>query len=146
MDETDGFVIDDEHAIGPLSDLGWQVSTVSWRQTQTAWSEFDVVIIRSTWDYMNDVPFFLDTLERIDRQSLLANRLDLIQWNLAGLPLRLTNGHVQPEILGKKILTVTAVLLNSRGVALARGYCLTRTRHQYIPVVSSSTSCLVRSW
>ena len=83
LDETGDFVIDDEHAIEPLSELGWLVSTVSWRQTHRPWSDFDAVIIRSTWDYWNDVPAFLDTLDKIDMETRLANRLDLVRWNLA---------------------------------------------------------------
>lgn len=83
LDETGDYVIDDEHAIEPLSALGWQVSTVSWRQTHTPWSDFDIVIIRSTWDYWNDVPAFLATLERIDHETRLVNPLDLVRWNLA---------------------------------------------------------------
>ena len=82
LDEIGDYVIDDEHAIEPLTELGWQVSTVSWRQTNIPWSDFDLVIIRSTWDYWNDVPTFLDTLERINRETKLANRLDLVRWNL----------------------------------------------------------------
>ena len=82
LDEIGDYVIDDEHAIEPLTELGWQVSTVSWRQTNIPWSDFDLVIIRSTWDYWNDVPTFLNTLERINRETKLANRLDLVRWNL----------------------------------------------------------------
>jgi len=88
LDETGDFVIDDEHAIEPLQELGWEVSTVSWRQTDRPWSDFDVVIIRSTWDYWNDVPTFLDTLAKIDRETRLANRLELVHWNLAKTYLR----------------------------------------------------------
>jgi glutathione synthase/RimK-type ligase-like ATP-grasp enzyme len=83
LDETGDFVIDDEHAIRPLEMLGWQVSTLSWRQKRIPWSDFDIAIIRSTWDYWNDVPLFLDTLERINRATRLANRLDLVYWNLS---------------------------------------------------------------
>lgn len=83
LDETGDFVIDDEHAIEPLSALGWQVSTVSWRQTRTPWSTFDIVIIRSTWDYWDDVPAFVATLEDIDRETLLANPLEMVRWNLS---------------------------------------------------------------
>ena len=83
LDETGDFVIDDEYAIEPLRALGWQVSTLSWRQDHIAWSNFDIVIIRSTWDYWNDVPAFLETLEQINRETLLANRLELVRWNLA---------------------------------------------------------------
>jgi len=83
LDETGDFVIDDEHAIQPLEALGWKVSTMSWRQKAIPWSDFDIAVIRSTWDYWNDVPVFLDTLERIDRATRLANRLDLVHWNLS---------------------------------------------------------------
>jgi len=83
LDDPADYVIDDEHAIEPLNQLGWQVSTLSWRQTQTPWSEFELVIIRSTWDYWNDVPAFLAALEKIDNQTRLANRLNLVRWNLS---------------------------------------------------------------
>lgn len=83
LNERGDFVIDDEHAIEPLAALGWRVSTVSWRQTRLPWSAFDAVVIRSTWDYWNDVPAFLDTLARIDRETRLANPLELVRWNLA---------------------------------------------------------------
>ena len=83
LDERADFVIDDEHAIGPLADLGWRVSTVSWRQTEIPWGDFDAVIIRSTWDYWNDVPAFLDVLAQVDRETRLANPMDVVHWNLA---------------------------------------------------------------
>ena len=82
LDQRGDYGIDDEHAIGPLEDLGWQVSTVSWRQLDIPWDDFDVVIIRSTWDYWNDVPGFLETLSKIDRKTCLANSLEVVQWNL----------------------------------------------------------------
>jgi glutathione synthase/RimK-type ligase-like ATP-grasp enzyme len=93
LDERGDFVIDDEHAVGPLAALGWQVSTVSWRQTATPWSRFDAVVVRSTWDYWNDVPAFLDALARINRQTRLANPLDLVHWNLAKTYLRDLQGN-----------------------------------------------------
>ena len=82
LDQTGDYANDDEHAIEPLIELGWQVSTVSWRQIEIPWSDFDIVVIRSTWDYWNDVPVFLDTLEQIDSETKLVNRLDLVRWNL----------------------------------------------------------------
>lgn len=71
-----------------MAELGWLVSTLSWRQTDIPWSRFDAVIIRSTWDYWDDVPGFLEALARIDRQTRLANPLDLVHWNLAKTYLR----------------------------------------------------------
>lgn len=81
LDEVGDFVIDDEHAITPLEALGWSVSTLSWRQTQIPWGHFDAVIIRSTWDYQDDVDAFLAVLETISRESSLANPIDLVRWN-----------------------------------------------------------------
>jgi len=83
LDERGDFVIDDEHAIKPLAEIGWRVSTVSWRQTEIPWDHFEVVIIRSTWDYWNDVPAFLEVLTQVNRVTRLANPLDIVHWNLA---------------------------------------------------------------
>lgn len=93
LDERGDFVIDDEHAIAPLSALGWQVSTLSWRQTAEPWDGFDAVVIRSTWDYWDDVPAFLEVLAQIDRQTRLANPLSLVHWNLAKTYLRDLEGN-----------------------------------------------------
>lgn len=88
LDQRGDFVIDDEHAVQPLADLGWHVAIVSWRQTRLAWSDFDAVIIRSTWDYWNDVEGFLAVLRVIDGATRLANPLQLVQWNLQKTYLR----------------------------------------------------------
>lgn len=82
LDERGDYVIDDDHAIAPLEQLGWQVSTLSWRQREVPWSEFDVVVVRSTWDYWDDIPAFFETLRQIDSTTRLANPLDIIHWNL----------------------------------------------------------------
>ena len=82
LDEPGDFVIDDDRAIGPLAELGWQVEMVSWRQRDQPWTDFDAVIIRSTWDYWNDVPEFMGILTGIDRDTWLANPLELVYWNL----------------------------------------------------------------
>jgi len=104
LDDRGDFVIDDEHAIAPLAALGWEVSTLSWRQVAVPWSRFDAVIIRSTWDYWNDVPAFLETLAQIDRQTRLANPLDLVHWNLSKTYLR--------DLQGKGIRVVPSLWLD----------------------------------
>jgi glutathione synthase/RimK-type ligase-like ATP-grasp enzyme len=88
LQDRGNFVIDDELAVEPLERLGWRVSILSWRQQDLPWSAFDLVVIRSTWDYWNDVPGFLDVLARINRQTRLANPLSLVHWNLAKTYLR----------------------------------------------------------
>jgi hypothetical protein len=45
------------------------------------WSRFAAVIVRSTWDYQQDLPSFLDVLATIASQTRLANPLEVMQWN-----------------------------------------------------------------
>ncbi|MCK6621946.1 MAG: hypothetical protein HUU32_22390 [Calditrichaceae bacterium] len=87
-DNLEGFVSDDERAVAPLAARGWAVETVSWRQP-CDWNRFDMVIIRSTWDYQKDAARFLNVLERIDAsRALLQNDLELVRWNIRKTYLR----------------------------------------------------------
>ena len=88
MEDETGRVIDDVHAIQPLTALGWQVSVLSWKQQLIPWSDFDAVIIRSTWDYPPVIAEFLDTLEQINEVTRMANPLSLVRWNLSKTYLR----------------------------------------------------------
>lgn len=88
LDERGDFVIDDDHALGPLAALGWSPEVVSWRQSATPWGRYDAVIIRSTWDYWDDVDGFLRVLAEIDAATRLANPLGLVRWNLSKTYLR----------------------------------------------------------
>lgn len=90
MDSLDGYVSDDELAIGPLNELGWDVRTISWRDTSVDWNDLDLVIIRTAWDYQRDPAGFVDTLERIHSSNArLENPLDVVKWNLDKRYLRL---------------------------------------------------------
>jgi hypothetical protein len=83
MDKPDGFTMDDELAYAPLRSLGWQVETVSWQSKDTVWDTFDLVIIRSPWDYQNAPQDFMRVLEKIDASKAeLQNPLALVRWNL----------------------------------------------------------------
>lgn len=82
MDSLDGYVSDDELAVPSLSRLGYQVETVSWRSTDTDWSEFDIVVIRTPWDYQNEPERFLRVLAEIESSGTrLENPLSLAKWN-----------------------------------------------------------------
>lgn len=83
MDSMAGYVSDDELAIPPLAELGWDVSTVSWRDKTIDWNDFDVVVVRTPWDYQNDPDAFLEVLRKIDAsRARLENALSIIEWNL----------------------------------------------------------------
>ena len=83
MDSLDGYVSDDELAIPALNDLGWDVNTVSWRNRSVDWNEFDVTVIRTTWDYQRYPDEFLSVLESVENsRSQLENSLQIVRWNL----------------------------------------------------------------
>ena len=88
MNDLTGYVSDDELPITHLNDVGWTVEMVSWRKDYN-WSQFDVVVIRSTWDYQNDPDTFFAVLESIDRSNTrLENSLELVRWNMQKTYLR----------------------------------------------------------
>lgn len=83
MDNMDGYVCDDDLAIPAMAKLGWQVDKISWWDTDTDWTRYDIVVIRSPWDYPSDAPRFLENMERITAAGTpLVNPLALVRWNL----------------------------------------------------------------
>lgn len=79
-DNLDNFTCDDELLREPLKDLGYQMSSISWRANED-WSQYAAVIIRSTWDYQDHYQDFLKVLTDISKQTLLLNDLETVKWN-----------------------------------------------------------------
>jgi len=83
MDDLGSFVCYDELLLAPMQRYGWHVQTVAWRDPHIDWNSFDLVIIRSCWDYQDAPAAFLKVLETIDRSlARLENPLSVIRWNL----------------------------------------------------------------
>lgn len=57
------------------------VSVVAWDDPEVDWSDFDAVIIRSTWDYADRLPEFLDWVQRVDPVTRLINGSDVVRWS-----------------------------------------------------------------
>lgn len=82
ISNTDGWFIDDDLVHEPLQQLGWKVQDIVWTDDLN-WDEFDVVVIRSPWDYQDDLHRFLSVLQQIDNSSAtLHNSLNIVQWNI----------------------------------------------------------------
>lgn len=88
MDDLGWYVADDDLAVGPLKELGIEVTMLSWRQRTREWSEFQAVVIRTPWDYQSSPNEFLKVLSEIEEQTRLENPLDVVRWNLAKTYLR----------------------------------------------------------
>ena len=76
------YVSDDELAASVLRDRGWRVAFLPWDEAAD-WSLFDLVVIRTTWDYQDRPAQFQDVLAQIERSpAALHNALPLVRWNL----------------------------------------------------------------
>lgn len=83
MESLENFSSYDEAVIEPLNRLGWKVHFIPWRNPHVDWNRYDLVIIRSTWDYQQSPEHFLRVLEDIEQsKACLENTLKVVQWNI----------------------------------------------------------------
>ncbi len=82
---TDGLedrVVDDDLAVAPLRALNVRVQRCSWHDQSIDWGAFDLVVVRSTWDYHQHCADFFAALQRIDQSGThLLNPLSVLRWN-----------------------------------------------------------------
>jgi len=73
---------DDRLIIEEFKRRGIEASSVVWRDPAIDWDQFDVALIRSTWDYIDERAEFLATMSRIEASSCrLFNPVEPVQWN-----------------------------------------------------------------
>ena len=82
-----GYVTDDDLVLPHLRDRGIDAEFLRWREPAD-WAAFDLVVVRSTWDYQRDLEAFLATLAAIHAATRLENPLDLQRWNIRKTYLR----------------------------------------------------------
>jgi len=76
----DGFISDDSLLYAELKNK-YDVNWVVWDESQD-WDQFDLAIVRNTWDYHQKIESFLGVLGKIDNSSChLMNPLTVIQKN-----------------------------------------------------------------
>ncbi|MEW1923927.1 hypothetical protein [Streptomyces sp. NPDC088360] len=64
-----------------LGAAGADVATVSWDDPEADWERFDLVVIRSAWDYSERVTEFVAWAGRVARLTVLANPASVVRWN-----------------------------------------------------------------
>lgn len=71
--------------LSPLADAlhhaGVEVHVLPWDAAQD-WSQFDMLLLRSTWDYTSRLAEFLNWAERASRLAPLVNNLATVRWNI----------------------------------------------------------------
>ena len=60
---------------------GMSLQDIAWDDPTVDWTEFDLAIVGTTWDYWDRVPEFFSTLERIEAVTRLHNPSALVKWN-----------------------------------------------------------------
>lgn len=80
--DVDALFTDDRLLIAAFASLGVEAESVAWADADTDWGEFDVALIRSTWDYVDETAAFLDRLAEIEASSCtLFNSAAVARWN-----------------------------------------------------------------
>lgn len=64
-----------------LLDAGAQVAIVDWDDAAVDWSVFDLVVLRSCWDYTERYVEFLIWAERVSHLTRLLNDFEIVRWN-----------------------------------------------------------------
>ena len=78
-----------------LKEKGLDISLVIWNDNNINWTDYDVVIIKSPWDYHEHVTEFSDWLDSLHKlQIKVLNPVDTIKWN--------SNKHYLKDINGKR--------------------------------------------
>ncbi len=99
---------DESILIDACKAAGLQVELVPWEDRKVEWERFDLVVLRSTWNYYEDEIGFRSWIEEVSARTSLWNGKDLVLWNL--------DKHYLSELSGLGISTVP-----TRYIDLAEG-------------------------
>lgn len=73
----------DNLLVDPFEKHGFIAEAAPWDKKGVDWKKYDLVILRSPWNYHLQVPEFLDWIEYLEIQKVkLWNPPDIIRWNL----------------------------------------------------------------
>jgi glutathione synthase/RimK-type ligase-like ATP-grasp enzyme len=64
-----------------LRGMGHEADVVVWHDPAIDWAAFDLVVIRSTWDYFDRLEEYLDWADEVNSVSRIINSPKVIRWN-----------------------------------------------------------------
>ncbi len=91
--------------VAALEELDVDVRPAVWTDPEVDWSDVDLVVIRSTWDYTSRHDEFLAWIERVERTTSVANPSAVVAWN--------TDKHYLADLATAGIRTVPTTFLDS---------------------------------
>jgi glutathione synthase/RimK-type ligase-like ATP-grasp enzyme len=81
--DFDALFAEDDRVIDAFRAIGDDAAGVAWDDATIDWSRFDIALIRSTWDYLDDPDGFRRVLERIEQSGCrLFNPRATVLWNM----------------------------------------------------------------
>lgn len=81
MSELPELAEDDQRLVPALEQRGVSASPAVWEDPAVRWSEFDLTLIRSTWDYHRKIARYLAWAERVANGGRLWNPIEIVRWN-----------------------------------------------------------------
>ena len=106
--------LDDDLAplLDALRQRGHEVTAPDWDDANVRWSDFDIALLRSTWDYSQRLPEFLEWAAHASNQTRLLNPLPVIRWN--------TDKHYLHDLEKSGVAIVPSKFIELRDDASAR--------------------------
>jgi len=84
--------------VDALARRGIEAGPAVWTDEDVDWSAYDLVVVRSTWDYQDRRDDFIDWACRVAGVTLLANPADVLAWNTDKIYLRGLRGAGLPVV------------------------------------------------
>jgi hypothetical protein len=115
-----------------LESDGHHVDVHVWTDPQVSWHDYDICLIRSTWDYHKKLSEFLDWAQRVSQRTRLVNPLSVLKWNC--------DKNYLLEFHGKGLPIVPTFIAKEKEVALQEGARLLGQSRQIIvkPTISAT--------
>lgn len=73
---------DNDRYVEAFNAAGAQATFPVWSDESVDWSTYDLIVLRSPWDYMQHAPDFFEWLIGMDSFTNFHNPPDLLRWNL----------------------------------------------------------------
>jgi O-ureido-D-serine cyclo-ligase len=67
--------------LAALHDAGVAADVRAWDDPTVSWTRYDLVVLRSAWDYSTRLPEFLRWCEATSKKTRLLNPIDVVRWN-----------------------------------------------------------------
>ncbi len=67
--------------LAACANAGFDAQVVAWDDPTVSWARYDVVLLRSTWDYTERLAPFLAWCQRMSRVTTLLNPWPVLRWN-----------------------------------------------------------------